>query len=76
MLEKSVFRTTNGIQSPTDQTLWQIKVRDDLFNHFGSYRKLYSSRLVLEGKTGTEITEPTRSAFLEFYFIRCRRQQL
>ena len=45
----------------------------DLFNHLGSYRnimlsyyyKIYTFRLVLEGKTGKEISESSRLELLE-----------
>ena len=41
------------------------KVCYDLFNHLGSYIKICSFRLVLEGKTGKEIPELSRLVFLE-----------
>ena len=41
------------------------KVCYDLFNHLGSYIKICSFRLVLEGKTGKEIPESSRLEFLE-----------
>ena len=41
------------------------KVCYDLFNHLGSYIKICSFRLVLEGKTGKEMPELPRLQFLK-----------
>ena len=43
---------------------WQIKIHYDFFNHLGSYRNIIQFQLVLEGKTGKEIPEPSRLEFL------------
>ena len=41
------------------------QVRYDLFNHFGATEILWSFRLLLEVKTGKEMTKASRLEFLE-----------
>ena len=51
------FRTTTGIQSGID-AFDESRFVMTFFNHLGVAEILCSSRLVLEGKTGKEISEP------------------
>ena len=55
------YRTVTGIQSGTDT----IKVPYELLAILGVTEILCSFRLVLEGKAGTEIPEPSRLELLE-----------
>ena len=58
------FRTTTGIQSGPD-TFDEIRFVMTLLTILGVMEILCSLRLVLEGKTGKEITESSRFEFLE-----------
>ena len=58
------FTTTTGIQSGPD-AFDESRFVMNLFNHPGSYRNIMQLRLVLEGKTGKRIPEPSRVEFLE-----------
>ena len=58
------FRTTIGIQSGLD-TLDESRFVMTFLTILGVMEILYSFRLVLEGKTGKEISELSRLLFLE-----------
>ena len=62
-------QTDNSVEPPSecnqDKMFLTNQVRYDLFNHFGVTEILWSFRLLLEVKTGKEMTKASRLEFLE-----------
>ena len=62
-------QTYNSLEPPLEYNQDQARLMNqdlyDLFNHPGSYRNIMCFRLVLEGKTGNEVTCLSGLQFLE-----------